>query len=146
VRFCGAVALNYLLNSRLSGKFRDLPEYLFTEDGTVLIVSLVQLLFSDPNIHIREEIGEAIASLIKQFDEEIQGIFVRQVDFIEGACTFLDSVAKEIKFLKHEYSALLETIISCLSILNAEVPFFRRLFVDCGGIDSVLKIVEFYSN
>lgn len=39
--------------------------------------SLVALLFSEPNIFVRTELAEAVGNLIKQFDEEVQGILVR---------------------------------------------------------------------
>ena len=52
---------------------------------------------------------------------------------------------KKVKFLRYQYCDILHNIISSLGVLNSENFWFRKLFVDEGGLAAVLGIVEFYS-
>lgn len=84
--------------------------------------------------------------LVKQAEEEIQSILVREADYINRTIQFITAITTEVKFLKKYYSDYILNLVWTVGVLNSEVHNFRTTFIDGGGIKAVLLVSEFFSD
>ena len=70
VRFCGAVALKQLCTGAIRTN-EAFKEYLEGPNAEMFVTSICDLVFTEPNIKIREQVAEAICDIVKQMDTEI---------------------------------------------------------------------------
>jgi ribosomal protein L30E len=91
-------------------------------------------------------LAEALGNVIKNADDEIQGLIVMKCNFIEKAIDFVTKLVAEVKCLNHQYAELINQILTCLAILNSNRSTFRNMFIDNDGLKAAMSIVDFFCN
>ena len=70
----------------------EFKQHLLSPDGRNFCISLMNLLFTEQNLKVKEELSECICDFMKGYDEEIQDIFVDDGNFIARMIEFLNNL------------------------------------------------------